>query len=168
MALTITEARQAEKNRKYWQKREEEQLKHYIKDEAQYDKELKRIYSNMQDACQKEIDAFYGRYAQKENITIAEAKKRVSKLDIEAYERKARRYVKEKDFSKEANEEMRLYNTTMKINRLEMLKANIGLEMIAGHDELEKFMGGISDEEYAIIDTKIAEKYGLNSSIIYR
>jgi SPP1 gp7 family putative phage head morphogenesis protein len=31
----------------------------------------------------------------------------------------------------------------MKINRLEMLKANIGLETIAGHDELEKFMGGI-------------------------
>ena len=28
--------------------------------------------------------------------------------------------------------------------------------------------GTISLEEYAIIDTKIAEKYGLNSSIIYR
>ena len=28
--------------------------------------------------------------------------------------------------------------------------------------------GTISFEEYAIIDTKIAEKYGLNSSIIYR
>jgi SPP1 gp7 family putative phage head morphogenesis protein len=38
---------------------------------------------------------------------------------------------------------MRLYNATMKINRLEMLKANIGLELIAGHDELEKFMGKI-------------------------
>ena len=38
---------------------------------------------------------------------------------------------------------MRLYNATMKINRLEMLKANIGLELIAGHQDLEKFMGGI-------------------------
>ena len=38
---------------------------------------------------------------------------------------------------------MRLYNATMKINRLEMLKANIGLELISGHDELEKFMEGI-------------------------
>lgn len=28
--------------------------------------------------------------------------------------------------------------------------------------------GLISPEEYAIIDTKIAEKYGLNSSTIYR
>jgi SPP1 gp7 family putative phage head morphogenesis protein len=48
---------------------------------------------------------------------------------------------------------MRLYNATMKINRLEMLKANIGLELIAGHDELERFMAGIlkdrTEEELA-------------------
>ena len=124
----------------YWAKREADALKGYIKDEKAYDRELQRIYSNMLDAVQKEIDSFYGKYAAKEGITIAEAKKRVSKLDIEAYERKAAKYVKDKDFSKKANEEMRLYNLTMKVNRLEMLKANIGLELIAGHDELEKFM----------------------------
>ena len=130
-------------NQQYWRKREDEALKHYITDEKEYDKELKRIYSNMLDACQGEINAFYGKYADKEGITLAEAKKRVSQLDIAAYERKAKRYVKDKDFSARANEEMRLYNATMKINRLEMLKANIGLELIAGTDELEKFMGGI-------------------------
>ena len=94
-------------------------------------------------SCQKEIDSFYGKYARKEGISLAEAKKRVSNLDVKAFERKAAKYVKDKDFSKKANEELRLYNATMKINRLEMLKANIGLEMIAGHDELEKFMGKI-------------------------
>lgn len=130
-------------SKEYWAKREKEQLNHNITDEKEYDKEIKRIYQNMLDACQKEIDSFYGKYAKAEGITIAEAKKRVSKLDIAAYERKAKKYVKEKDFSPKANEEMRLYNATMKINRLEMLKANIGLETIAGHDELEKFMGGI-------------------------
>lgn len=127
----------------YWRKREEEALKHYIKQEAEYDKEIKRIYQSQLDAIQKEIDSFYGRYASKEGITLAEAKKRVSKADVEAYGRKAARYVKDKDFSARANEEMRLYNLTMKVNRLEMLKANIGLELIAGHEELDKFMGGI-------------------------
>lgn len=97
----------------------------------------------MLDAAQKEIDAFYGRYADKEQITLAEAKRRVSKLDIAAYQRKAKRYVADKDFSKQANEEMRLYNLTMKVNRLEMLKANIGLELVAGHNEQEKFMAKI-------------------------
>lgn len=38
--------------------------------------------------------------------------------------------------------------------------------MAAVKNMLEK--GLISAEEYAIIDTKIAEKYGLNSSTIYR
>ena len=127
----------------YWSDREAEALRHRITDEKAYDAGLKRIYSNMLDACQNEINAFYGKYASKEGISLAEAKKRVSKLDIAAYERKAKRYVKDKDFSAKANEEMRLYNAAMKINRLEMLKANIGLEMIAGHDELEKFMSGI-------------------------
>lgn len=127
----------------YWAKREAEALKHYVTDEKEYDKQLKRIYSDMLDACQSEINAFYGKYAAKEGITLAEAKKRVSELDIKAYERKAKRYVREKDFSAKANEEMRLYNATMKINRLEMLKANIGLELISGHEELEKFMGDI-------------------------
>jgi SPP1 gp7 family putative phage head morphogenesis protein len=127
----------------YWKRREEEALKHRITDEKEYDKRIKKIYSDMLDSCTKEINAFYGKYADKEGITLAEAKKRVKSLDIKEYERKAARYVKDKDFSPKANEEMRLYNATMKINRLEMLKANIGLEMIAGHDELEKFMSGI-------------------------
>ena len=130
-------------SREYWRQREEEALAKYQKSEAEYAKEIKQIYKNMLDGCQTEIDAFYGRYADKAGITIAEAKRRVSKLDIEKYERKAARYVRDKDFSPKANEEMRLYNLTMKVNRLEMLKANIGLELIKGHDELEKFMGGI-------------------------
>ena len=127
----------------YWEKREAEALKHYLQEEQEYQTQLRAIYQNMLDAAQKEIDAFYGRYADKEQITLAEAKRRVSKLDIAAYERKAKRYVADKDFSKQANEEMRLYNLTMKVNRLEMLKANIGLELVAGHDEQEKFMSKI-------------------------
>lgn len=153
MALTEAQKANAEKNRKYWADREAEALKHYIKDEAEYDKKIESIYKNMLDSVQTEINAFYGRYAAKENITMAEAKKRVSAADIAAYERKAKRYVKDKDFSAEANEEMRLYNLMMKVNRLEMLKANIGLELIAGHDELQKFMGqilqGRTEEELA-------------------
>lgn len=140
-------------SKEYWRKREEEALEKYQKSEAEYDKEIKRIYSNMLADCQTQINAFYGRYADKEGITLAEAKKRVKKADIADFERKAARYVKDKDFSAKANEEMRLYNTMMKINRFEMLKANIGLEMIKGHDELEKFMSGVlkgrTEEELA-------------------
>lgn len=130
----------------YWKKREEEQRKHYITEEAEHQKHIEEIYDYMMDQIQKEINGFYAKYAKKEGITLTEAKKRVSELDIEAYERKAEKYVKNKTFTKEANEEMRLYNATMKINRLEMLKANIGLELVDGFDELQKYYDEILTE----------------------
>lgn len=125
----------------YWRDRELEWKKKRLKDEKQYADEIQEIYANMMDSVEKEIESFFSRYANKENITMAEAKKRVSNIDIEAYKRKAKKYVKEKNFSDEANEQMRLYNLAMKVNRLELLKANIGLELVAGHDELKSYTG---------------------------
>ena len=87
---------------------EQEQLKHNITEEVDYRKHIGAIYGYMMDQIQKEINGFYARYAKKEGITLTEAKKRVSRLDMEEYERKAAKYVKDKDFSAEANEEMRL------------------------------------------------------------
>lgn len=130
-------------SKQYWGKREEENLKHNFKTEAEYAKVINSYYDYMMDQIQKEINGFYSKYAKKEGITLAEAKKRVLKADIEAYARKAAKYVKEKDFSEEANAEMRLYNATMKINRLEMLKANIGLELVDGFDGLQKYFDKI-------------------------
>ena len=135
----------------YWRNRETEQRKHDIRDEREYQRHIEEIYQHMIDEIEKEINGFYGKYARKEGITMAEAKKRAAKLDIEAYGRKAAKYVKEKNFSKQANEEMRLYNLTMKVNRLELLKAQIGLEMVAGFDELQKYY----DEK--LTDRTIAE-----------
>src|SRR5699024_3975079 len=89
---------------------------------------------------ERQIEAFYGRYASKEGITMEEAKKRVTKLNIEDYAAKAKRYVKEKNFTDTANEEMRLYNVTMRINRLELLKKNIELELLAMYSEEERMM----------------------------
>lgn len=125
----------------YWRDRELEWKKKHLKDEKQYADEIQEIYANMMDSVGKEIESFFTRYANKENITMAEAKKRVSNIEIEAYQRKAKKYVKEKNFSDEANEQMRLYNLAMKVNRLELLKANIGLELVAGHDELKSYTG---------------------------
>ncbi len=138
-------------SKEYWREREEKQRKHYITEETEYQRHISDIYNYMMDQIQKEINGFYVKYAKKEGITLSEAKKRVAKLDIEEYGRKAAKYVKEKDFSKEANDEMRLYNATMKINRLEMLKANIGLELVDGFDELQKYY------EQILTDRALAE-----------
>lgn len=126
-------------SQEYWKKRETEAKKHNIQDEEEYNRQIQEIYENMLDQINKEINGFYARYAKKEKITMAEAKRRADQLDIKAYERKAKKYVATKDFSDQANEEMRIYNLTMKVNRLELLKANIGLEMVSGFDEMQKY-----------------------------
>lgn len=123
----------------YWKNREAQQRKYNIQNEAEYQKHIQKIYQNMIDEIEKEINGFYGKYASKEGITMAGARKRALKLDMDAYSRKAAKYVKEKNFSSQANEEMRLYNMTMRVNRLELLKAQIGLEMVSGFDELQKY-----------------------------
>ena len=90
----------------------------------------------MMDECKRSINNFYAKYASENGITMAEAKKRASKLDIEEYARKAAKYVKTKDFTKEANDAMKIYNLTMKVNRLELLKADLGLELAKGHSKI--------------------------------
>ena len=108
-------------------------------EEAQQQKELEKIYAEMYRWAEDEINRFYGKYADAEGIDITEAKKRVTQADIEAYEQLAKEYVKNKDFSDRANAEMRLYNATMKINRLEMLKARIGVYMVAGINDIDQY-----------------------------
>lgn len=128
----------AKSSKDYWREREEENLKRYLLEEEEYTKRLHEILNYTADQIQLQINGFYSKYADKEGITMAEAKRRVKQLDIDEYARKAKKYVAEKNFSKQANDEMRLYNATMKINRLELLKANIGLELTAGYDDLQK------------------------------
>ena len=72
-------------SQEYWKNREAEQRKHNIRDEAEYQKHIREIYQNMIDEIEKEINGFYGKYAKKEGITIAEARKRAAKADIELW-----------------------------------------------------------------------------------
>lgn len=124
----------------YWRERETRQRAANIHDEARYAARINDIFQSTQDSIQQEIESFYQRYASKEGIDIAEARHRVSKIDMEKYERLAAQYVKaaheggrEAAFSDEANDQMRLYNATMRINRLEMLKARCGIRAMEGY-----------------------------------
>lgn len=125
----------------YWRDRERDWKNRKKKTEKEQEEEIQEIYQNMLDSITKEIESFFSRYAAKEGISMTEAKKRVKQIEIEEYKRKAKKYVKEKDFSDKANEEMRLYNLTMKVNRLELLKANIGAELVNGTNDLETYYG---------------------------
>lgn len=124
------------KTPKYWRDREESWQSQQIKDDKQRMSEIKKRMQQAQDEIQKEIDSQWQNFSDGEMITILEARKRASKMDVEKFASKAKRYVKNKDFSSEANRTLKLYNLTMRVNRLELLKANIGLELISLFNDL--------------------------------
>ena len=125
-------------------------------EEAQQQKEIERIYQDMFRHTEDEINRFYGKYASAEGIDIAEAKRRITQADVDAYEQLAKEYVEKAEayrkrygknggvaFSERAKQEMRLYNATMKINRLEMLKARIGVHLVAGINDIDQYYEGV-------------------------
>lgn len=131
----------------YWRERESRQRAENIRNEAKTAERINRIFQGMQDSIQQEIEAFYQRYASKEGITLTEARGRVSRIDMEQYERLAKKYVEaahhgDEDlaFSQEANDQMRLYNAAMRINRLEMLKARCGIRAMEGYRDTERLI----------------------------
>ena len=128
------------KSSDYWKKRETEAARNTIRDEQEYNKRLNEIYEYTIANIERQVNDWYARYASKEGITMAEARGRVRHIDMERYERLAAKYVATHDFSDQANEEMALYNLTMKVNRLELLKAEINLELMAGFDDIEHEM----------------------------
>lgn len=124
----------------YWEEREKRHAQETKKSEDELAKKLHDRLDALMVEMDKQIHGFYSRYAKAEGITMAEAQQKVSQMDVKAFETKAKKYVKTRDFSKEANQELRLYNATMKINRLEMLKADMGLEMVDAFSDVEDMM----------------------------
>ena len=127
-------------SRTYWRKREELFAKRDIKADKALAKEVNDVLKDTKDAIQDEIDAFYARYAEREGISIAEVNKRVAKMDVEKFASKAKKYVKDRDFSERANYELRIYNLKMKASRLELLKAKIDLQLIGGFSDIEQLL----------------------------
>lgn len=124
----------------YWKKREEKNINARKKTDQQIANEIENLYIDTLTEIQKEIDGFVGKYASKEGISVQEARKRVSDIDVKAFESKAKKYVKEKDFSSQANHELKIYNLKMKLNRLELLRSNLLLELTASSDALQKLL----------------------------
>lgn len=135
----------------YWSKRLKQELMAKQASEADVDQAMSALYRVHQTNIEKEIQAFYQKYADDEGVSITEAKKRADKVDVQAFADKAKRYVEEKDFSPQANAELKLYNLKMRVSRAELLQYNMDLDLLAlgeGERQLtEKFLkAGFADE----------------------
>lgn len=134
-------------SREYWRKREEKHIHQLIKDDKKMQQEIAKRFQGSIDNINKEIDANWQRFSAKSGVSLSEAKRMSMEHDVKAFARKAKKYVEELDFSDKANKELRLYNVTMRVNRLELLKSQIGLELIALSDDLDKYTADLLTKE---------------------
>ena len=137
------------KTNKYWQARLAKEMEHRIQTDEAIAEEMKRMYILHRNNIEKEIESFLQRYGSGEQLSAAELRKKVSDMDVQAFAERAKQYVTEKNFSPQANGELKLYNLKMKISRLELLQYYIDLELVA-----------LTDGEH-----KLTEKY-LNQAYI--
>ena len=151
----------------YLKDREDAWIKEQMKLDRNREKEIVKQLQNAIDAIQTEIEANWDRFSNGQKITISEARKMANKMDVKRFERKAKEYVKNKDFSPQANKELKIYNLVMRVSRLELLKSQIGLELITLFDELDKWgysqLTEAAKEEYlrqaGILGETVQENY---------
>ena len=135
-----------------------------MKRDLDRDRILTQIYQESFNRMQKQIDGFYIRYADEEGLTKREAMKRVSEMDVTKFNEKAAKAVKNKDFSHETNEWLKVYNLKMKVSRLELLKAELTLEIQNLTAEVNEVFDKARIDEYLNEYERQAGILGISSS----
>ena len=134
-----------------------------IKRDLDRDKLITQLYQESYDRLQAQIDKFYLGYAGREGLTKQEAMKRASEFDVTKFAEKARKAVKEKDFSHKTNSWLRVYNLKMKVSRLELLKAELGLEINSLTSSLDEVFDKARRSEYLAEFKRQAGILGISS-----
>lgn len=151
----------------YWADRiakEQKWQEQQLKNDAAFNQRLQEYYDQAIVQINKDIDNQIDSLARRDQVSYVEAQKAVSLTDIADYETEAKKVVQEanrlraqrkhvtyNDFSDEVNKRMRNYNATMRVNRLEYIKSQIGLSMI------EAGMNIDSDMQSKVADDYIGE-----------
>lgn len=134
-----------------------------IKRDLDRDKLITQLYQESYDRLQAQIDKFYLGYAGREGLTRQEAMKRASEFDVTKFAEKAKKAVKEKDFSHKTNSWLRVYNLKMKVSRLELLKAELGLEINSLTSNLDEVFDKARRSEYLAEFKRQAGILGISS-----
>ncbi|HAR6038049.1 TPA: phage head morphogenesis protein [Staphylococcus pseudintermedius] len=121
----------------YWLERAQQAIQSETLEDAAKVAEIERIVAMMIADIYKNLLAYYGKLATAEGIDWREAKKIVDAFDVEMFQMQAKAYVENKDFSEKASQELKRFNTTMYVNREQLLKHELGLIVTKGYAEQE-------------------------------
>lgn len=127
-------------SQEYWIKRAEDVLVAGEKSELQYEKELTAAYKTTLQEIRKEINAFYTKYADEQEISLATVRKRLSPSQLKDFQTMHNKYLAEAEkYGLDPAYQKYLRNLSGKayISRLQELSSNIRhqVELLAGRNK---------------------------------
>ena len=133
----------------YWTKRSEQVILEAERGGAELTQKLGEFYAETESQIQLEVEAFFGRYASDEGISIEEAQKRLTKTDLRRFHEALRRYHAEASrlgLDKQYEQHLRtLAGRTYISRQVELLaQARHQIELLFGKTE-HSFSGVLAD-----------------------
>lgn len=116
------------KKSSYWKNRTKELMQYAEQQDKVMFQELTKLYGETFKDVQKEIFAFYAKYAEDNKITIQEAKQRLRRTDLSDYRENARRY-REEVKTPELLERLNEQYVSSKATRLDALKLDLTYQL---------------------------------------
>jgi len=119
----------AKPNAEYWQNRAEAVIRNSEKSALEAANDLKRLYAEAAEAVQREIEAFYGRYAKETGLTLSEVKARLAPGEMADALKAVDRYMAEAErlggLSRDYRAYLRQLSARAYMTRLEELKLHM-------------------------------------------
>lgn len=118
-------------NEQYWKDRSERRILNAEKTASEMTKDLRKLYTDTIDRVNKDIEAFYGRYATETGLTLEDVKKLLTTDELEKFRLEGFRYYEDlakHNYSPDYKEKLRqtLYlETTKEGRKLYSLRKNI-------------------------------------------
>lgn len=139
----------------YWRERAEREFLAGEQQALQVAKDLKENYRKCINEIEKEINAFYGKYASDNKISLEEAKKLLNREELKSFKQNIKDILnlgKKENFSEQQLHKFKIQYAKTKISRLTELQTNIEWELDRltklTEQQIEKFLNTTYENQY--------------------
>lgn len=134
------------KSEEYWQRRFEQILISNEKTALEYEREMAKIYEEVKQELQKELESFYQRYAKENNLDLAEVKKKLNAAELKRFKTQQKIYLEKVRKLIEQGADLTAYEEVLKklsarayVSRLQELQYNLNtqINLLTGEQQVK-------------------------------
>lgn len=145
----------ANKDAKYWEKRFEQILIDNEKLAVDYEKEMAKIYEEVKQSTQKELEAFYQRYSNETGLSLADVRKRLNPKQLKKFKVQQQKYLDEVEKLIDQGADLKAYEKRLKdlsakayVSKLQELQNNLNSEIMILNGQQEVKLTQVLNNAY--------------------